>query len=134
VERSNINLGKHETSLAVTSRTLLVLFCGYYFWFVVYILLGIASIALPGAAAVLVIDTAELKLFAGLGAVAAALFTFLRPHEQAAAYDAAIIIAWKAKVQARMGLLSEKDAASELEKAIDKTALKYGNLPHGTPN
>jgi hypothetical protein len=124
---------RKETPLSVARATLCTLVIGYYFWFILYVLLGIASIALPGVAAAVLQDPNDVKTYAGLGAIAAAVFAFLRPHDQASAYDAAAIIAWKTKVQARLGLLTQEDTASQLQKAIEKAGLKYGNLPHGSP-
>jgi len=84
---------------------------------------------LPGVAATQFVEPSTAKLLAGLGALAGAIFAFLKPHEYATAYDAAATAAWKAAVSARLGQLSEADAAIVLGQAIDKTMFKYGNLP-----
>jgi hypothetical protein len=108
-------------------KTFHVLLRGYYFWYFVYVLLGTTSIALPGISATgLFVDSTQ-RILAGLGALAGVIFSFLRPHENATAYDAAATEAWKVVVSARMGQLSE--AAPLLGQAIEKTRLKYGNVP-----
>jgi hypothetical protein len=102
---------------------------GYYFWFAIYIILGVATIALPGIAAMGFADPTITKLLAGSGALASAVFAFLKPHEYATAYDAAATAAWKAALRARMGQLPDADALKILSDAIDKTMFKYGGLP-----
>ena len=119
---------ENETSLQVASYTLGTMVTGYYFWFIVYVLLGIMSVALPGAAALLH-DPEQARISAGLGAISAAVFAFLRPNELASAYDAAATVAWKAKVRARLGQLTREEAATILNEAIDRAGLKYGGLP-----
>ena len=121
-----------NSPLDVTASTLSVMARGYYFWFILYFVLGAICIALPLAI------TADIwpdcaKKIAAAAAFASAIFTFLRPHEFATAYDAAATSVWKAKVRARLGQLTEAEAAAILQDAIDKTTFKYGNLRKPDP-
>jgi len=122
-------LSEKEATLREVEGTFHVLLRGYYLWLTIYIILGVATVILPGIAATgfVVPDTA--KVLAGLGALSSAIFAFLKPNDCATAYDAAATTAWKATLSARLGQLSEADAATILGQAIDKTMFKYGNLP-----
>lgn len=116
-----------DTPLAVIQNTLRIVACGYYFWFILYVILGIASVALPSAIAA-DIWPGSARIIAGCGALCGAVLAFLKPHEYATAYDAALTELWKLEVKARLGNLTDAEAADGVERAIAKTAFKYGNL------
>lgn len=98
---------------------------GYYLWFCIYIVLGSLSVALPAFAAIAP-DVYFAKILAGSGAVAAAMFTFIKPYEYATGYDIALQSAWKAQLAHKAGLIDDKQVVGELHRSIDLTIFRYG--------
>jgi hypothetical protein len=99
---------------------------GYYYWYWMHILLGLIAIILPAIAAFwhgLPIE--QVKEFAGVGAVAAAIYAFVRPHELASSYDWACQHVWKTDISFNLGQIGEKEVAAQLGEAITATTFKY---------
>jgi hypothetical protein len=80
--------------LEVIHKVLKIQQVGFYFWTVVYYGLGFLSIILPGVAAMGLYEGKVNQAFAGCGALAAALLGFLKAHELATGFDAAVQLAW----------------------------------------
>jgi hypothetical protein len=94
-EQGEQQFSEKEATLREVEGTFHVLLRGYYLWLTIYIILGVATVILPGIAATgfVVPDTA--KVLAGPGALSSAIFAFLKPNDCATAYDAAATTAWK---------------------------------------
>jgi hypothetical protein len=102
---------------------------GYYLWFMLYVLLGTASIALPAVAALGIWDNKPYgTMFAGLGSIVAAVFAFLKPHEYASGYDFAVQTAINVKASFFMGRITSVEAAALLNKANEAVIFKYAGL------
>jgi hypothetical protein len=69
----------------------------------IYLVLGILSIDLPGLAAMTLFESKTNQALAGAGALAAAVFGFLKPHEYATGFDNAAQIAWQARNDFELG-------------------------------
>jgi hypothetical protein len=112
----------------IIESTLRVMQMGYYFWFIVYVALGVLSVILPGLAAIGLWSGDTSKYLAGAGALAAAVFAFLRPHEYASGFDAATQAVWKTQIAHDLGQIGEKEISEELRRAVEITTFKYGGL------
>jgi hypothetical protein len=64
-------------------------------------------------------------MFAGAGALFAALLHALKPNQYATGYDAALQLAWKTRIALHAGEISEVAASKQIAKAIDMTTFKY---------
>jgi hypothetical protein len=102
----------------------------YYLWFIIYLALGLATIILPGLAAMGIdfgVANGE-KYIAGSGALAAAMFGFLKPNDYAAAFDAAI--AEIRSLRTRFDSLPPEATNNRLDVIFNLMAFKYqGSLP-----
>jgi hypothetical protein len=64
-------------------------------------------------------------MFAGAGALFAALLHAIKPHQYATGYDAALQLAWKTRIALHAGEISEVAASKQIAKAIDMTTFRY---------
>lgn len=99
---------------------------GYYFWYALFLLLGGASIVLPGVAA---LGQEPAKVYAGLGALAAALFSFIRPNDYATGFDSAFQLAAQAETEHALGQIDEAAVSKTLSAAIQLMTFKYTGPP-----
>ena len=102
----------------------------YSFWFVMYLVLGLGAIVLPGLAAMGVTFgfANDPKYLAGSGGLCAAAYGFIKPNEYAASFDRAI--SELQILRAKFDLLTDKQRADQLEACLRITTFKYqGTLP-----
>lgn len=98
---------------------------GYYLWYWIHIILGIATITFPATAAIIPFETQTVKLLSGFGALCGAIYAFVRPHDFASGYDRACQDVWRVDVAFNLKTIMEADVAKGLEKAIRWTTFRY---------
>ena len=117
-----------EAQLRTVNSYLRLMIVGYYWWYFVYLVLGLGSIVLPGLAVMKWPSAEAVPWMAGAGSLAAAMFGFLKPHEYATGFDAATQTLLKVKASLQLGKPGEEGVVAEIHRAIDYTTFKYGNL------
>ena len=96
----------------------------YFLWFAIYLILGLAAIALPAMAAMgIPFGESSSKYLAGLGAAAAATYGFLKPNDYAASFDSAV--AELRSLRSRFELLTEEQRADRMDHVYHLMAFKY---------
>lgn len=115
-----------NSTLAEINTGIRIMRFGYYAWFVVHVVLGIATVVLPGLAAMAVFDDVITRWLAGAGALVGAVVSFLRPYEYATGYDAGLQRAWRARILLTCDSIDVPTAGRELAKAVDLTTFRYG--------
>jgi len=116
----------NESATAIEiSSTLKIMMLGYIVWYALYFVLGVATVALPGLAAMGIGDDITRKILSGSGAISAAIFAFLRPHEIAGAYDAALQKVWQVEIAYNLGLLTPEAVSEGLVDAVKRSTFQY---------
>jgi hypothetical protein len=103
-------------------------------WFAVHIIVGTGSIVLPGLAAMSLtghsIGGSDINILAGAGAISAAIYQFLRPHQLATIYEAASTEAWQVLVLLETTEISPGEAGKRIAKAMEIAKASYAGLSH----
>jgi hypothetical protein len=123
-----------EAVVAYTEGVIKFMQLGYAAWMAAYLILGILSIGLPGLAAMGLFGAKTNQALAGAGALVAAIFTFLKPHEYATGFDNAAQLAWKTLNDFQLGAIDNVDVAKQLGHALALTTFRYGATSHAPHN
>ena len=100
----------------------------YYFWIIVYGVLGLGAILGPALAATSFLSEGRSKVAAFLGAGCAAAFGFLTPNVYATSYDVALRIARDLGTDVALKTMSPEDISAQLRAAEALVHFSYSGL------
>lgn len=100
----------------------------YYFWILVYAVLGIGTILGSGLAATDLLPDGRRKISAGIGALFAAVFGFVQPHTYATAFDIALNALRHVQTDLATGSITPKETGERINRAEDLVHFTYAGV------